>query len=292
MQCTISEPVRISGTGLHTGCTVLMWLRPAPASTGIVFRRVDLHNFEIEALRRHVSRVVLATTLMKKGVMLSTVEHLLSAVYGLGIDNLYIDIDSLEVPILDGSAQPFVQMVQEAGIRDLGQERTFLKVLNPICLRNGDKFISIEPASSLQIAYEIDFAHPAIGHQILDLEITPATYVREIAFARTFGFYSEVEELRRKGLIRGGSLENAVVLDETRIMNGPLRSENEFVRHKILDLIGDISLCGYPLIGRISAYRAGHALHTDLATALARGESGACVRVKESDLVTAEAANF
>jgi len=291
VQATIKNPVQISGIGLHTGCQVSLELNPAPADTGIVFRRVDLQGFEIEALRERVSRVVLATTLMKKGVMLSTVEHVLSALYGLGLDNLYIDISSLEVPILDGSALPFVKMVQKAGVQTQEKDRTFLKVQRSFRLQEGSKFISIEPSSTFRISYEIDFAHPAIGHQILDLEMTSKAYAKEIAFARTFGFRSEVEELRRKGLIRGGSFENAVVLSKTEIMNGPLRSPDEFVRHKMLDLIGDISLCGFPLIGHIKAHKAGHALHTDLATALVRDPT-LCRKVKELDLLQEESSRL
>ena len=290
MQTTLKKPVKVSGVGLHTGCQVSLVLQPAPEDTGIVFRRLDLLNFQIEALRKRVSRVVLATTLMKKGVMLSTVEHILSALYGLGLDNVYIDIDSLEVPIMDGSALPFVEMVSQAGIQEQDKERTFLKVQKPICLKDNGKFISIEPASSFQISYEIDFTHPMIGHQVLDLEITSESYKREIAFARTFGFYAEVEDLRKQGLIRGGSFDNAVVLSETEIMNGELRSPDEFVRHKMLDLIGDISLCGYPLVGHVRAYKAGHALHTDLATTLVRNPS-LCCQVSESKL-TSQAVNF
>ena len=290
MQTTIDTPVRMSGVGLHTGCQVSVELKPAPEDTGIVFRRVDLENFEIEALRERVSRLVLATTLTKKGVMLWTVEHILSALYGLGLDNLYIDIDSLEVPILDGSARPFVEGVLQAGIREQSKERTFLKVKKPFRVEEGDKFISIQPAPGFRITYEIDFTHPLIGRQSLDLEVTQETYSREISFARTFGFYAEVEDMLRQGLIRGGSLENAVVLSDTGIMNGELRASNEFVRHKILDLIGDVSLCGFPLIGHIEARKAGHALHTDLATALVR-DPDLCCQVTESDLIS-QAANF
>lgn len=290
MQTTIDNPVRMSGVGLHTGCQVSVELKPAPEDTGIVFRRVDLENFEIEALRERVSRLVLATTLTKKGVMLWTVEHILSALYGLGLDNLYIDIDSLEVPILDGSARPFVEGVLQAGIREQSKERTFLKVKKPFRVEEGDKFISIQPAPGFRITYEIDFTHPLIGRQSLDLEVTQETYSREISFARTFGFYAEVEDMLRQGLIRGGSLENAVVLSDTGIMNGELRASNEFVRHKILDLIGDVSLCGFPLIGHIEACKAGHALHTDLATALVR-DPNLCCQVTESDLIS-QAANF
>ena len=290
MQTTLKKPVKISGVGLHTGCQVSITLRPAPEDTGVIFRRVDLQNFQIEALRKRVSRVVLATTLMKKGVMLSTVEHILSALYGLELDNVYIDIDSLEVPIMDGSALPFVEMVSQAGIQKQDKERIFLKIQKPIRLKNKEKFISIEPASSFQISYEIDFTHPMIGHQVLNMELTPEIYRRDIAYARTFGFYAEVEDLRKKGLIRGGSFDNAVVLSETEIMNGELRSPDEFVRHKILDLIGDISLCGYPLIGHIRAHKAGHALHTSLATILVRDPS-LCCYVSEAQL-NSHAVNF
>lgn len=269
---------------MHTGCQVKISLHPAPPNTGVVFRRVDLQDFEIEAQRKWVSRVVLATTLMKQGVMLSTVEHLLSALYGCGIDNAWIDIDSLELPILDGSARPFVEMIQEVGTVTQPAERIYLVVTRPIRLEEPGKFLSIEPADCFSIGYEIDFDHPAIGKQRLDLEINQASYIREIAFARTFGFFAEVEDLLKKGLIKGGSFDNAVVLGPNGVMNGELRAPDEFVRHKVLDLIGDISLCGYPLLGRIHAYRAGHSLHTHLATQLAKS-SGSVHRMRESELV-------
>lgn len=283
MQTTIGKPVETSGVGLHTGCHVSLRILPAPAGTGIVFRRTDLQGFEIEATRNHVSRVVLATTLMKRGVMLSTVEHLLSALYGLGVDNAYLDIDSLEVPILDGSARPFVEMIREAGIKELEAPRIYLQVIRPVAIERGDKFIRIEPWPRFTIEYAIDFPHPVIGRQQLELDITPEVYGRELSFARTFGFHAEVEELLQAGLIRGGSLENAVVLDENGVMSGALRAPDEFVRHKVLDLIGDISLCGLPLVGKITAYRAGHALHTDLATHLSR-DSRVCRKVTETQL--------
>jgi UDP-3-O-[3-hydroxymyristoyl] N-acetylglucosamine deacetylase len=283
MQRTIKQAVGVAGVGLHTGCKVSVALKPAPQDTGIVFRRTDLKNFEIEAVRSWVSRVVLATTLMKKGVMLSTVEHLLSAVYSCGIDNLYIDIDSLEVPILDGSSLPFVEMIQSAGVEEQTGERIFLLVEKTIRLEEPEKYISIEPHDSFRITYEIDFDHPAIGRQSLDLVIDPESYSREIAFARTFGFYHEVEELLKKGLIRGGTFENAVVLGEDGIMNGTLRVPDEFVRHKVLDLIGDLSLCGLPILGWVKAYRAGHSLHTNLATELTRSTTSVR-KTRESEL--------
>ena len=283
MQTTLEKPAKISGVGLHTGYAVTLQLQPAPEDTGIIFRRVDLQNFEIEAHRKRVSRVVLATTLMKRGVMLSTVEHLLSALYGLGLDNLYVELDSLEVPIMDGSALSFVEMVKEAGIQEQKKERTFLKIERSFRLQEGEKFIAVEPSSSFRVSYEIDFTHPAIDRRVFDLEITPEAYAREIAFARTFGFYAEVQQLLSNGLIRGGSFDNAVVLSDTGIMNGNLRAPDEFVRHKVLDLIGDISLCGYPIIGHITAYKAGHALHTNLATQLVRDGSFSR-KVAESEL--------
>ncbi len=286
MQSTIRRAVETSGVGLHTGCQVKLRLMPAPPGTGLVFRRTDLRDFEIPALRQHVSRVVLATTLMKRGVMLSTVEHLLSALYGLGIDNLYLDIDSLEVPILDGSALPFVEMVRRAGRVWQDRERTFLAVVQDLEVRDGDKFIRVTPAEQLRITYEIDFDHPAIGRQTLDLRLTPEIYADEVAFARTFGFLAEVEQLQQSNLIRGGSLENAVVLDDEGVMNGPLRAPDEFVRHKALDLLGDIALCGYPVLGHVHAHKAGHALHTDLATRLAR-VSPSCRLVTEESVSVA-----
>jgi UDP-3-O-[3-hydroxymyristoyl] N-acetylglucosamine deacetylase len=290
-QRTIGEQVGVSGVGLHTGCEVSLELLPAPVDTGIVFRRVDLEGFQIEAQRRWVSRVVLATTLMKRGVMLSTVEHLLSAVYGSGIDNLYVDIDSLELPILDGSARPFVEMLEKAGTVVQESERELLVVEKTIRLEEGKKFISIEPHNSFRISYDIDFDHPAIGKQQLDLEVSPESYAAEIASARTFGFYAEVEDLLKKGLIRGGSFDNAVVLGEEGVINGDLRVPDEFVRHKVLDLIGDISLCGYLLAGHIRASKAGHSLHTNLATEISRNR--ACVRkIRASEyLDVAEAVN-
>ena len=289
MQTTVQKAVSVSGVGLHTGCQVSVSLRPAPEDVGVVFRRTDLKGFEIEAQRQWVSRVLLATTLMKKGVMLSTVEHLLSAVYGLGVDNLYIDIDSLEVPILDGSAAPFVDMIREAGIRRQQNGRSYLKIARTARWDDGGKFIAVEPCDSFQVRYEIQFSHPSIGRQVVDWEITPEIYAREIAFARTFGFYAEIEQLLKKGLIRGGSLENAVVLSEEGIMNGPLRSPDEFARHKVVDLIGDVALCGRPLLGRIIAHKAGHSLHTELATRLVRDPS-ICQLVPEGELSTARAA--
>jgi len=230
-----------------------------------------------------VSRVELATTLMKQGVRLSTVEHLMSALYGCGVDNVYADIDSLEVPILDGSSQPWVDLIYEAGIEDSGAERSYLVVTSPVRLAEGDKHIEIEPHSGFRVSYEIDFDHPSIGQQKIDMDISPESYRKELAFARTFGFYEQVEDLLKKGLIRGGTLENAVVLSKTGIVSGDLRDKFEFVRHKAMDLIGDIALCGFPLMGHIKAYKGGHALHTSLAREVSRNRS-AIRLMKKSEL--------
>lgn len=283
MQQTIKKSVSVNGVGLHTGCQVSVRLTPAPAGTGIVFRRTDLQNFEIEALQMWVSRVELATTLMKQGIRLSTVEHVLSALYGCGIDNAFIDIDSLEVPILDGSSRPWVDLIREAGIESSDRERSYLVVTSPVRLAEGDKYISMEPHPGFRISYEIDFEHPSIGQQSIEVDIDPETYLRELAFARTFGFYEQVEDLLKKGLVRGGTLENAVVLSKTGIVSGELRDQFEFVRHKAMDLIGDISLCGFPLLGHIRAFKGGHALHTRLAGEIARNRR-AIRLMKESEL--------
>ncbi len=269
-QRTLRDEVRLQGTGLHTGYPVRLRLMPAPVGTGILFRRTDLRNFPIEATRAHVTRVSYATTLMKKGVMISTVEHLLSALYGLGIDNLFVDLDSMEVPIMDGSGRYFLEAIERAGIVDQDELRQYLVIEKAIEVRQGDKFAGVYPSPIAKATYIIDFEHPAIGHQEIQMDLSPEAYRREIGFARTFGFMSDVEYLRRCGLIRGGSLENAVVLDDSGLVNNHLRFPDEFVRHKLLDLLGDISLVGRPIIGHLYARKAGHALHTALADQIAR----------------------
>jgi UDP-3-O-[3-hydroxymyristoyl] N-acetylglucosamine deacetylase len=269
-QRTLGDQVLLEGIGLHTGYAVRVNLVPAPENTGILFRRTDLRNFEIEATRAHVARVSYATTLMKKGVMISTVEHLLSTLYGLGVDNLYIDLDSMEVPIMDGSGQRFIEAIEKAGIREQKAPRRYLVIQEPIEVRQGDKFAGVYPHPVAKATYRIDFEHAAIGRQEIEVSLTPESYKREIGPARTFGFISDVEYLRRCGLIRGGSFENAVVLDKTGIVNNHLRYSDEFVRHKLLDLLGDISLVGYPIVGHLFASKAGHAIHTALADQIAR----------------------
>ncbi|MBN1567119.1 MAG: UDP-3-O-acyl-N-acetylglucosamine deacetylase [Acidobacteria bacterium] len=269
-QRTLRDKIHLEGIGLHTGYSVQLTLVPAPPDSGIRFRRTDLKNFEIEAIRTHVAKVSYATTLMKKGVMISTVEHLLSTLYGLGIDNLYLDINSMEVPILDGSSGRFIEEILQIGIVEQEALRKYIVIHKPIEVRHDNKVAGVYPDRVPKATYIIDFEHSAIGYQKIEIELTADSYCRDIAMARTFGFVSDVEYLKSLGLIRGGSLENAVVLDSTGIVNNHLRFPNEFVRHKLLDLLGDISLIGKPIIGHLYAERAGHAIHTALVDQIAR----------------------
>ena len=267
-QKTIAKPVSAEGVGLHTGVYGHIRLVPAPADTGIVFRRTDLDNFPIEAQGHNVARVSYATSLMKQGVLLSTTEHLLAAVYSCGIDNIYIDIDSIEVPILDGSAEPFMEMLECAGTRRLRRRRRYLKILKPLNVVEGDRRISISPADEFRVRCYVDFPHPLVGQQEVEMVVSPETFRHLLARARTFCFERDIEPLRSMGLIRGGSLENAIVLTSDGVMNGPLRFPDEFGRHKALDLIGDLALAGLPLLARVEAHKAGHALHTQLVSQL------------------------
>lgn len=268
LQTTIAKPASAEGVGLHTGVYGRIRLVPAPADTGIVFRRVDLDNFLIEAEGHNVARVSYATSLMKQGVLLSTTEHLLAAIYSCGIDNVFIEIDSIEVPILDGSAEPFMQMLEEAGTRRLRRKRRFLKILKPLEVIEGDRRIGIYPADEFRVRCYVDFAHPLVGQQEVEMLVSPETFRHLLARARTFCFERDIEPLRSMGLIRGGSLENAIVLTSEGVMNGPLRFPDEFGRHKALDLIGDLALAGLPLLGHVEAHKAGHALHTQLVSRL------------------------
>jgi UDP-3-O-[3-hydroxymyristoyl] N-acetylglucosamine deacetylase len=263
-QHTLAAPISFSGVGLHTGAPVNLTVLPAPEDTGLVFRRVDLDDFCIEANVKNVARVSYATTLMKQGVLISTVEHLLASLYIYGIDNAFIEMDNLEVPILDGSALEFVCQIQKVGLRRLKVKRKYLVIQKPLHLQEHNKTISIFPADSFQISYTIKFDHPLIQTQSFEFRASADAFAREIAPARTFGFYREVEELKKNGLVRGGSLENAIVLTENGILNDILRFRDEFVRHKILDNIGDLALIGKPFIGRIVADKAGHAMHTHM----------------------------
>ncbi len=270
-QHTLASAVSLSGIGLHTGVTVNLRICPAPVHTGIVFRRTDLDGFTIEAQSRHVARVSYATSLMKKGVLISTTEHLLSALAGLGVDNAIVEIDNLELPIVDGSALPFVKLIRQAGLRAQRARRSYAKILKPLELSEGAKRIAVYPADTFAVSYAISFPHPVIGAQSLDFTPSAASYENDVAPARTFGFLAEVEMLLKSGLVKGGSLENVVVLDQERVINPEgLRFPDEFCRHKILDLIGDISLFGHPLIGHVVADRAGHAMHAQLVSQLLR----------------------
>lgn len=274
MEQTIRAAVSFSGIGLHSGAPVNLRLVPAPAGAGVVFRRIDLDDFEVEATGRNVARVSYATSLMKKGVLISTTEHLLSALMGLGIDNVYIELDNLELPILDGSALPYIEAIQRAGIKPQRRPRTYMRILQPVEVRDGNKFIGVYPAADIySVQYTIDFPHPLIGSQSFEVELTRDLYKSDIAAARTFGFLHEADQLRRLGLIRGASEENAIVLTREGIANGPLRFPDEFVRHKVLDLIGDLALLGRQLLGRVVADRAGHAMHTALVTRLLKDHS-------------------
>jgi UDP-3-O-[3-hydroxymyristoyl] N-acetylglucosamine deacetylase len=250
---------------LHSGNKVTLCLKPAPADYGIRFQRSDLGGLEVPATVTHIGGNQLQTGLTREAVSVETVEHLLAALTALGIDNVIVELNSPEVPIMDGSAAPFVYLIlNEAGVKKLTAPKKFLKVLRPISLSHGDKRIALYPSDHFKVTYSISFDHPLIRHQSRTMRITDETFVEEIAPARTFGFLKEVEMLRQRGLALGGSLDNAIVLGETGALNA-LRFEDEFVRHKILDAIGDLSLVGYPVIGHLVAHRAGHALHTAFA---------------------------
>lgn len=261
-ESTLRKPISAKGVGLHSGVPVSMTLRPATAGTGVVFRRTDLESFEIPAAWKYVAKVSYATSLMHKGVLISTIEHLMSVFASMGVDNVYVDIDNLEVPILDGSGLPFVRMIEEVGLRSSRKLRKYLRIVRPVTVEDRAKKITILPANALTVNCEVFFDHPLVGRESLDMEITREGYAREIAPARTFGFSEELDAMRNMGLIRGASLENAVCFTESGVMNdGGLRFQDEPCRHKVLDLIGDFALLGRPLLGHVIAERAGHALH-------------------------------
>lgn len=239
----------------------------------MVFRRTDLDDFDVEAVGRNVARVSYATSLMKKGVLISTTEHLLSAFIGVGIDNAIVELDNLELPILDGSARPFVEAIRKAGIRKQRRPRTYLRIRKEMELREGDKSIAVYPADSYSVSYTIDFAHPLIGKETFSVDLSDGNYLREIASARTFGFRDDEPVMRNMGLIRGASSDNCVVLTSEGVENPPLRFADEFVRHKVLDLIGDLALLGKQILGTVVADRAGHAMHTALVSRLLKDHS-------------------
>lgn len=268
LQLTIQRPAEIEGVGLHTAVRCRVRFMPAPADTGIVFRRLDLENFEIEAHVRNVARVSYATSLMKQGVLLSTTEHVLAALYSCRIDNVYVELDALELPILDGSAKPFIDLLARTGTRRLRRQRRYLHVVKPLEFIDGDRRIGIYPCDEFRVHCFVDYKHPEVGPQGIELNVNRESFSRELAPARTFGFMKDFPGLRAMGLIRGGSLENAIVLDDDKILNGPLRFCDEFGRHKALDLIGDLALVGRPLHALVVAHKAGHASHTQLVTRL------------------------
>lgn len=270
---TIRTPVEFEGVGLHSGAPVHLRILPAPAGSGIVFRRTDLDGFEVEAISRNVARVSYATSLMKKGVFISTTEHLLSAFVGTGIDNAIVELDNLELPILDGSAQPFVEAIHRVGIRRQRRARTYLRMSRQVELREGNKFIAVYPSDIYSVSYTINFPHPLIGKETFRVDLSDGNYLSEIASARTFGFLHEAEAMRQQGLIRGASADNAIVLTREGLLNPPLRFRDEFVRHKVLDLIGDLALLGKQILGSVVADRAGHAMHTALVSRILRDRS-------------------
>jgi len=287
-QLTIQRPVETHGVGLHTAVKSSVRLIPAPADTGIVFRRVDLDNFEIEAHVRNVARVSYATSLMRQGVLLSTTEHLLAALYSCGVDNVYVEIDALELPILDGSSKPFIELLGQAGIRKLRRKRRYIRVIKPLEFSDGDRRIGIYPADEFRVHCFVDYDHPAVGPQEVEMVVDRESFSRELAPARTFGFMKDFSGLQAMGLIRGGSIENAIVLDQDSILNGPLRFPDEFGRHKALDLIGDLALVGRPLKARIVAHKAGHALHTQLVTRLLADRSLWTETTEKQDVTSAQ----
>jgi len=267
-QRTLKNVIRATGVGLHTGEKVYLTLRPAPVGTGMVFRRVDLEEpVEILARPENVGDTRLSTTLVRDGVRVSTVEHLLSAMAGLGIDNAYVDLSAPEVPIMDGSAGPFVFLIQSAGVVQQNAPKKFIRIKRPVHVEDGDKWARFEPFDGFKVSFSIEFNHPVFrehtSHAVLDFSTT--SFVKEVSRARTFGFMRDLERLRANNLARGGTLDNAIVVDDYRILNEDgLRYEDEFVKHKVLDAIGDLYLLGHSLIGAFSGHKSGHALNNTL----------------------------
>ena len=276
-QRTLKNVIRATGVGLHTGKKVFLTLRPAAVDTGIIFRRVDLDvPVEIKACPENVGDTRLSTSLVKGEVKISTVEHLLSAIAGLGIDNAYVDLSAPEVPIMDGSAGPFVFLIQSAGIQEQNAPKRFIRIKRTIKVQDGDKWAMFEPFDGFKVGFTIDFDHPVFktGQQTAVVDFSTTSFVKEVSRARTFGFMRDVERLRRNNLVLGGSLDNAVVLDNYRVLNEDgLRYRDEFVKHKILDAIGDLYLLGHSLIGAFKGFKSGHALNNKLLRALVADES-------------------
>ncbi len=271
-QRTLKNVIRATGVGLHTGEKVYLTLRPAAVNTGIVFRRVDLEDpVEINACPDNVGDTRLSTTLEQNGAKVSTVEHLLSAFAGLGIDNAYVDVSAPEVPIMDGSAGPFVFLIQSAGVEEQNAPKRFIRIKRPVRVEDGDKWAEFAPFDGFKVGFAIDFDHPAFEEhtRVASIDFSSTSFVKEVSRARTFGFLRDIEMLRERKLALGGSLDNAVVVDDYRVLNEDgLRYEDEFVKHKILDAIGDLYLLGHSLIGEFSGHKSGHALNNRLLKAL------------------------
>ena len=271
-QRTLKSPIRASGIGLHGGRKVFISILPAPVDHGVVFRRVDVSPaVDVPADALLIGETTLCSTLVKDGVKVATVEHIMSALAGMGIDNVLVELSSPEIPIMDGSAAPFMYLFQSAGIVEQDAPRAFIRVLQPVQVGEGDKYARLEPYEGFRLSFGIEFKHPAFktSAQTATLEFTTANYMREVSRARTFGFMREFEMMRAKNLALGASLDNAVALDDYRVVNPDgLRYDDEFVRHKILDAVGDLYLVGHPILGAYSAYKSGHALNNQLACAL------------------------
>ena len=276
-QRTLKNVIRATGVGLHTGEKVYLTLRPAAADTGIIFRRVDLEEpVEIRACPHNVGDTRLSTTLVQDGVRVSTVEHLLSAFAGLGIDNAYVDVSAAEVPIMDGSSGPFVFLIQSAGVEEQNAPKRFIRIKRKVVVEEGDKRAAFEPFDGFKVSFSIDFDHPAFTDrtQTASIDFSSTSFVREVSRARTFGFLRDIEMLRERQLALGGSMDNAIVVDDYRILNEDgLRYEDEFVKHKILDAIGDLYLLGHSLIGAFSGHKSGHALNNRLLKELLADEA-------------------
>ncbi len=267
-QRTLKNVIRATGVGLHTGEKVYLTLRPAPPDSGVLFRRVDLDpSVDVPARPENVTDTQLSTTLERDGVKISTVEHLMSAFAGLGIDNAFVDLTAPEVPIMDGSAGPFVFLIQSAGIEEQNRAKKFIRIKKTIKVVDGDKWVRFDPLNGFKVSFTIDFDHPIFSNsvQVASVDFSTTSFVKEVSRARTFGFMHDLEALREVGLARGGSLDNAIVMDSFHILNEDgLRYEDEFVKHKVLDAIGDLYLLGHPLIGAFNAYKSGHALNNRL----------------------------
>src|SRR5688572_6741396 len=286
-QRTLKSLVSASGVGLHTGAKVRLTLRPAPPDTGIVFRRIDLASpVSIPARAELIGEARLASTLVKGEVKIHTVEHLMSALGGLGVDNAYVDLDAAEVPIMDGSASPFVLLVQQAGMEEQAAPKRFLRVTRRVEVRDGDKWARLDPYDGYRLSFSIDFRHPVIERstQSVTVDFAETSYLKEIARARTFGFMHDMEDLRDSGLALGGGLDNAVVLDEFRVLNSDgLRFADEFIRHKLLDAVGDLYLLGRPLLGAFSAHKSGHAINNQLLRAAIAGAAFEAVSFERAE---------